>query len=193
MRIGVIYASTTGHAQNIAGFAAGVLRAAGHEVGVSSAAQTDAIDPAGCTAVLLVGSLRLGRFQAALRAFARRHHRVLNTMPSALLSVSLSAAGGTPEDLAALDGCVQRFEQATLWQPTALHHVGGALSFSKYGPLTRLAIRAIARRRGMNVDGHTDYDLTDYPALEAFLDGFIAGVGRARREHGAAAHGAGGR
>jgi menaquinone-dependent protoporphyrinogen IX oxidase len=55
-----------------------------------------------------------------------------------------------------------------------VHHAGGAMPFSAYGFFTKLAIRYIARRRGKNVKTSEDYDLTDYTALETFIDRFAA-------------------
>ena len=43
-----------------------------------------------------------------------------------------------------------------------------------YGFFTKFAIKLIARRHGMLVKTSRDYDLTDYAALEAFIDRFVA-------------------
>jgi hypothetical protein len=47
------------------------------------------------------------------------------------------------------------------------------MPFTAYG-LTKLAIRYIARRRGNTVKMSEDHDLTDYAALETFIDRFAA-------------------
>ena len=46
--------------------------------------------------------------------------------------------------------------------------------FSAYSLFTKLAIKFIARRRGTIVKTSEDYDLTDYAALEMFIDRFVA-------------------
>jgi menaquinone-dependent protoporphyrinogen oxidase len=48
------------------------------------------------------------------------------------------------------------------------------MPFSVYGFFTKFAIKLIARRHGMLVKTSQDYDLTDYAALEAFIDRFLA-------------------
>ena len=95
-------------------------------------------------------------------------------MPNAFISVSLSAAGDNPSDLAGIRDCVDRLERETLWRPAAVHHASRAMRFSAYGFFTKLAIRYIARRRGKSVKTSEDYDLTNYAALEAFIDRFVA-------------------
>lgn len=104
-------------------------------------------------------------------------------MPAAFISVSLSAAGGDPRDLAGLRDCLARFERETLWHPSRVHHAAGAMLFSAYDWLTKLAIKFIAWRRGRPANLSQDYDLTDYPALEAFVDGFVAAANGAKPPH----------
>jgi len=87
---------------------------------------------------------------------------------------SCSGAGDNPSDLAGIRACVDRLERETLWHLGAVHHAGGAMRFSAYGFLTKLAIRYIARRHGKSVKTSEDYDLTDYPALGTFIDRFAA-------------------
>jgi menaquinone-dependent protoporphyrinogen oxidase len=62
-----------------------------------------------------------------------------------------------------------------------VHHAGGAMRFSAYGFATKLAIRYIARLRGRSVKTSKDYDLTDYAALETFIDRFAARALRQRK------------
>ncbi len=113
--------------------------------------------------------------------FARARHAALDGMPSAFVSVSLSAVGQAPEDRAGLAECVARFERNTLWTPRAVHHAGGAIRFSRYGLLKRWALRLIARRRGYEADPAKDHDLTDYGALASFVDEFVADLGKRSR------------
>jgi menaquinone-dependent protoporphyrinogen oxidase len=62
----------------------------------------------------------------------------------------------------------------TGWAPRAIHHAAGAFAFSRYGWLTRLLMRRIARRRGLRLEPDKDYDLTDYARLAAFARDFLA-------------------
>src|ERR1051326_6227393 len=94
MRILIVYGSTEGHTRDLSAFVCNVLQEDGQEVIVrDSAAKEPPPDPNTYDVVFLAASLHVGRYQAALMEFARAHHETLNAMPSAFISVSLSAAG----------------------------------------------------------------------------------------------------
>src|SRR5215467_9239953 len=123
MRILIVYGSTEGHTRDLSAFAANALREDGQEVIVrDSAAKESPPDPSTYDLVFLAASLHVGRYQAALIEFARAHHELLNAMPSAFISVSLSAAGENPDDWEGLQECVNRFLHETMWTPKAMHH-----------------------------------------------------------------------
>jgi menaquinone-dependent protoporphyrinogen oxidase len=173
MRFLIVFATTEGHTRNLATFASDRLRRVGHQVHICDAAQSDMADFARFEAALLIASVHLGRYQASLTKFARTNHVALNAIPSAFVSVSLSAAGADPS-YPGLRDCVERLERDTFWRPGVVHHAAGAMPFSAYGFFTKFAIKLIARRHGMLVKSSQDYDLTDYAALEAFIDRFLA-------------------
>lgn len=173
----VVFGSTEGHTERLAGVAADRLRRQGHTVTLIHAAQAErTLDPAGLAGVLVAASIHWGRYQASVTAFARANHAVLNALPSAFLSTSLSAAGVEQPDHVGLDDFARTFETETLWTPRLLHHAGGAIRPSSYDYFKRLAVTLIARSRGEDLAGGGDYDLTDYAALDGFLDTFRATV-----------------
>ena len=187
MRILIVYGSTEGHTRDLSAFVANVLREDGQEVIVrDSAAKGPPPDPNTYDVVFLTASLHVGRYQAALIEFARAHHETLNAMPSAFISVSLSAAGENPDDWEGLQECVGRFANETMWTPKALHHAAGAIRNSQYDFFKRLAIKYIARQRGKQTVASQDYDLTDYPALKSFVFNFVnREIGKHGRRSGA--------
>jgi menaquinone-dependent protoporphyrinogen oxidase len=174
MVILVLFSTTEGHTRKLAMFVAARLRGYSHKVELSDATDLDLPDAGRFDAALLLASVHLGRYQRSFIEFVRKYHDALNLMPSAFISVSLSAAGDNPSDLAGIRECVGRLEHETLWHPGAVHHAGGAMRFSAYRFFTKLAIGYIARRRGKSVKTSEDYDLTDYTALEIFIDRFVA-------------------
>lgn len=187
MRVFILYSTTEGHTRRLAQFAATRLTELLHEAPVHDAAQSAELGVAGFDAALLLASVHRGRFRRSFTAFARENHDALSGMPSALVSVSLSAAGREPSDMAGLRACVERLERDTLWHPVATCHVAGAMPFSRYGFFMKLVMRSIARKRGHLVDTSKDYDLTDYAAFEEFIDRFAASALAATREAMAAA------
>jgi menaquinone-dependent protoporphyrinogen oxidase len=80
-------------------------------------------------------------------------------MPSAFISVSLSAAGENPDDWEGLETCVARFLHEASWRPKAIHHAAGAIRYSQYDFFKRLAMKFIAARRGQHTVTSRDYAL----------------------------------
>jgi menaquinone-dependent protoporphyrinogen oxidase len=125
-----------------------------------------------------MGSLHAGHYQSTLVRYARRCAAKLQTARAAFVSVSLSAAGDNPGDLKGLQDCLRRFQRRTGWRPCAVHHAAGAFSFTRYGFVKRFIMSRIASARGLKVDTHRDYDLTDYEALATFARGCVEGARR---------------
>lgn len=174
MRIPIVYGTTEGHTRDLAEFAARALGESGHEARAVEAGSAAEPDLAVADAAILAGSLHVGTYQAALTDYARRHHQRLNAMPSAFVSVSLSAAGENPDDWAGLEQCLARFRHETQWAPRAVHHAAGAIRYSHYDFFKRLAMKFIAGKRGKATVTSRDYDLTDYDALKEFVMEFAA-------------------
>jgi menaquinone-dependent protoporphyrinogen oxidase len=187
MRVFILFSTTEGHARKLAQFAAARLTKLGHEVCIYDAARPNRSDIAGFDAALLTASVHRGHYQRSFAAFARKYHDALNAIPTAFISVSLSAAGDNPADLAGLRACIERLRRDTAWHPGAVHHAAGAMLFSAYGFFTKLAIKSIAGKRGKVVNTSEDYDLTDYVALETFIDAFAANAMSAAENEVAAA------
>jgi menaquinone-dependent protoporphyrinogen oxidase len=174
MRLLIVYGTTEGHTRELSAFVSRVLTQSGHEADIRDTGSTDeTLNPSDYDGVLIAASLHVGHFQPGVVEFARRHHEQLNMMPSAFISVSLSAAGVNPEDWEGLEQCLSRFLHETMWRPKAVHHAAGAIRYSQYDFFKRLAIKFIASQRGQKTVMSQDYDLTDYPALETFVLGFI--------------------
>ncbi len=173
MRILIVYGTTEGHTRELSEFAAAALREAGHEVQATEAPEdATVLDPAAWDAVIVAASLHMGRYQPAVVRFIRMHRDTLADMPSAFISISLSAAGANPDDRQGLEQCVARFRQETLWTPRAVPHAAGAIRYSHYDFFKRRTLKFIARQRGKETVTSRDYDLTDYEALKRFVIGF---------------------
>lgn len=179
-RILLVFATTEGQTRQVCDRAAAMLREAGARVTLADAAGSPPTPTIAFDAVVLAGSLHQGRYQPALVAYARTHRLALNAARTALLSVSLSAAGSRASDLAGLQRCVGEFAEVTGWKPGAVHHVAGTLRYSRYGAIKRRLMWLIARSRGLKTSISRDYSLTDYRALERFLLGFAGLPGRTR-------------
>jgi menaquinone-dependent protoporphyrinogen oxidase len=180
MHVLIVYATTEGHTRGVCHRLMQTLVDDGHQVAVEEVPLDEPYpDPSGYDAVFLAASLHVGRYQSSLVRFARSRHAELDRVPSAFISVSLSAAGLNPEDWEGLETCLARFELETGWKPRATHQAAGAIRYSHYDFFKRLAIQHIAAQRGQKTVRSRDYDLTDYGALTAFCRNFLAQAGGA--------------
>lgn len=180
MKILIAYATTEGQTRKIARFAADRLADAGHAVELLPAAEAGGLDPGRFDAAILAGSIHAGRFQHALVELVQAHLSGLAAVPTLFLSVSLSAAGDDAEDRKGIDDCVRRFTAETGWAPGRVAHVAGAFRFGEYDFFRSWAMRWIARQKGEAAPAAgTDKEYTDWAALGALVDGWVAGLGKA--------------
>ena len=174
MRILIVFGSTEGHTAKLADYLAKLLTDEGDAVVCKAAAQAVSNrGPSGFDRVLIMGSLHAGEYQHELVDYVRRYAAELASVPSAFVSVSLSAAGHERRDWKGLEACLLRFQEMTGWAPASVHQAAGAFRFTRYSFLTRFIMARIAGQRGMKVDGRRDYDLTDYEGLANFTREFV--------------------
>ncbi len=173
MRFLVLYGTTEGQTRKIADFVTTKLKDRGDVVAMIDAADVPPdLQPQDYDAAILAASLHAGDYQGPLVHFARKHHEALNTMPTAFLSVSLSAAGKDPDDLKGTVACALRFQKDSGWNPNEVHHVAGAFRFTEYDFFKRWMMKVIAWERGMRTSGVDELELTDWDALSQIVGSF---------------------
>lgn len=175
----IAYATTDGQTRKIARFVADHLVAKGHCVELLNVEDADALDLSRFNAAILAGSLHVGGYQKSLARFASEAHAQLSLIPTVFLAVSLSAAGTDPDDWAGLRKALAEFETETGWTPGRVEHVAGAFRFSEYDFFRNWAMRRIADQKGEVVEPGKDKEYTDWTALGATLDSWVAGMPKA--------------
>ena len=178
----IVYATREGHTRLIAEHIAAFLRSRGSAVELYDARDTETRPRVGgFSGVLLAASLHLGKHEKEMQHFIERERSVLATLPTAFLSVSLSAAGAQDTTRAAeqrlqvvreLTRCTDALFEKTQWQPGRTEFVAGALMYTRYNPLVRWIMQRIARKEGASVDTRHDHVFTDWPALDRFAENF---------------------
>lgn len=165
----ILYASTHGQTEKIAGYMAGRLRAQG--VGARALDVQAAELPqrwAEIDGLYIGGSLYVRRFQRALDAFIRQHRVALNAHPNAVFfSVSASAANAPGRE--AVTALVNAYLASVGWRPKECAHVAGAVKYPRYGALTRWMMQRISRKEGGGVDTRYVYEYTDWGAVDELL------------------------
>lgn len=174
----IVFSSKHGQAARIAARIGDIAATAGVITDVVPIDKAGDCVPARYDSLIVVGSVHFGRHGRKLEGWVRRKRAAISSMRSAFISVSGAAAtaGGKRE----ADVYVHDFAKRTGWYPELHETVAGAEPYTRYGLLTRIVMRSIARKHGRVVDIHRDYEFTDWGAVEAFARNFIVG-GAARR------------
>lgn len=169
----IAYAGSHGHTERIARRLASAFTATGAAPRLADLREDDPPNPSAFDRVVVAASIHAGRHQRAAVDFIRAHRTALGDRPSALLSVSLTAAEDSAEARATTARLVDDLLVDTGWTPSFWLAVAGALRWSRYDLATRTMMRVIARKHGAPTDGD-DVVFTDWPAVEAVAPRLLA-------------------
>ncbi len=168
MKLMIIYSTIEGHTRNICKYLRNEAERMGHTAALFDASVMPP-KPDEYDAVIIAGSIHRGKYQASIKHYAEKYHKVLNRKKSVLLSVSLSAA---VEDTDLWNELIQHTEEfllATGWEPTFVEQVAGALRYTEYDYLKRLIMRLISKRAGGDTDTSKDYEYTDWNQVKEII------------------------
>lgn len=182
----IVYATREGHTRQVAQHIAAFLRERQFPVELYDARDSQSPPQvARFSAVLLAASLHMRRHEKEMQRFIERERGVLSSLPTAFLSLSLSAAGAhdparAPEErlqtLRQLNRCTDELFEKTRWRPDHTEFVAGALMYTHYNPLVRWIMRRIAQKEGASTDTSRDHVFTDWGALDRFAEGFASSL-----------------
>ena len=174
LRVLIAYGTTEGQTGRIAEYLAKVIRSHGHEAVPVDVERASAPRPDGYDAVIVGGSIHMGRHERNVVHYVRRNRAALERLPSAFFSVSLAAHDNTDEAHKEVEGYVQKFIRQTGWRPLIVELFAGALLYTQYGFFTRWIMRKIARDKGSpDTDTSRDYVYTDWHRVQAFAEEFL--------------------
>jgi menaquinone-dependent protoporphyrinogen oxidase len=185
----MLYGTREGYTRRVAEYVAGSIQARGVVAEMVDAAHIPKgfhLDRYG--AAVIAASVHAGAHEREIVRFVKSHVGTLNGMPTALLSVSLSQVHVENEEAPAerraqaaadVKRMIDRLLEKTGWCPGSVKPVAGALLFSKYGFLTRLVMKHIARKADEKIDLSKDHEYTDWDALDDFTGEFVQRVSSA--------------
>lgn len=173
MRIAVVYHTTEGHTHEVAERIGARLREQGHAAELVDVHHAPA-SLAGFDGVIAGGRVHGGKLGKPLADWARDHRQELDGMPSALFSVSLFAAIPDERHRSKAAATLDAFETAVGWRPPLATAFAGAFVYHMPRPVRRL-FAWIYRREGLDTkDTPGTWDYTDWEAVAAFADAFLA-------------------
>jgi menaquinone-dependent protoporphyrinogen oxidase len=172
-RVLVVYHTVEGHSRVIAERLADAIRAGGFVAELYSVERAPRTLE-GYTAVAVGGSVHVGKHHKNLIAYIRGHQAELSNLPTALFSVSLTAAQHDEASQAQAASYVSDLATATNWEPDIVGVFGGALLYTQYGFIKRRVMKMIAGKQGGDTDTKRDYDYTDWAAVDHFGEDVVA-------------------
>jgi len=177
-RILILYGTRYGQTAKIARRLADMFTTWGDDVTRVNAEEVRSpIDVRLYDGVIIGASVIRGRHQPTVRAFVRQNASALNSMPSAFLSVSGSAASPDERGRAEARRCIEKFLEQTRWRPAITEMIGGAMAYTKYGVVLRWIMKQIAKQNGGPTDITRDHELTNWMQVENFAARFQARIG----------------
>jgi menaquinone-dependent protoporphyrinogen oxidase len=177
----IVYGTSEGQTRKVATFLADRFSGQSHAVQLVDAADVPkSLDPATYDAIIVAARVHASTYPRSVRRFVKRHRAALEARPSAFVSVSMLAAMKTAKTEAAIAGYVDRFIKATGWQPAHIHQAAGGRPYTRHNALGRWILGRIdSKAWGKPVDTSRDYEWTDWEALRAFADAFLASAAAA--------------
>jgi len=157
----LLYSSRFGHSRRIAETVAAELAAAGVAAEVAELTDATVVDPTRHRGLGLVISVRYGHFARAAFRLVKAHKAWLDTVPTLLVTVSLTAR--KPEKRSpATHLYTRKFLKKTGWTPGNVAVVAGALQYPLYNFFDKTCIRFIMLLMGGETDGKSVVEYTDW-------------------------------
>lgn len=172
MTVLVLYASVEGHTRKIAEHVAARIEERGHIVVRGDVRDPGFAVPGTFEAIVLCAPIHIGRYPEAFVRFVTDWKTAIEAVPNALISVSLAIHSDNAEERAEAEAYPAHLEHKSGYHPGSVHHAAGALKYLEYDFFKRALMRRIAGKEGGPVDTSRDYELTDWAALDQFVDGF---------------------
>lgn len=174
MKLLIVYGTSEGHTASIANFMADLAETKGVEVELlDSATLTKPLTNQGWNAAIVGGSVHQGTHQVSIRAFVQNNLSILQTLPSAFFSVSLSAAVKDDMHQAEALSYVTSFLEEVTWQPLATACFAGAIKHGEYDYFKEMVLRLLARQLGGDTVKKVDVSYTDWRDVQTFVEDFL--------------------
>jgi menaquinone-dependent protoporphyrinogen oxidase len=174
LRVLIVYGTNEGQTARIAQYLARVVRGRGCIATSVDLRSVPVPRLESYDAVIVGASLHAGKYQKQVRRFVRQYRTVLERLPSAFFSVSLTALDPTEAGREGVQRCLDEFSQETGWRPARVASFAGALPYTRYRFFTRWMMKAIVRSKGSrDLDTSRNYEYTDWNSVERFAEEFL--------------------
>ncbi|MBB3146846.1 menaquinone-dependent protoporphyrinogen oxidase [Phyllobacterium trifolii] len=176
----VLYSTIEGQTRKIAEAVASHLETQGHMVMLTDANQVGFADPGTSDGAILCAPVHIGRYPSPFVHYVHDWGTVLNDMPSAFISVSLSIASADEEEKTEARDYPVRLADETGWKPRFVLHCAGALKYTEYDFFKRWMLKRIASAEGGPIDTKHDHELTNWTEIKRFVDDILRALVKER-------------
>ncbi|HEX9106900.1 MAG TPA: flavodoxin domain-containing protein [Longimicrobiales bacterium] len=171
-RIFIVWSSTEGQTRRIVQKMEQEIRKAGHQLETINADDP----PRGwifskADAVLVAASVHKGHYTEGLRGVLGKQSARFQALPTAFMSVSLSAA--RPETEQEAEGYIASLLQETGFKPALTVSIAGALRYPEYSFFKRRMMKSIAGKGGLPTDTSVVHEFTDWERVRTFTHDLI--------------------
>ncbi len=173
MKFLVLYSTVEGQTRKIAEAVASHIETLGHFVELTDTNQVGFADPGTGDGAILCAPVHIGRYPSAFVHFLQNWKSILNNIPTAFISVSLSIASTDEAEKAEARAYPVTLCEQTGWKPKTVLHCAGALKYSEYDFFKRWMLKRIAAAENGPIDARQDYELTNWTEVKRFVDDFI--------------------
>ncbi len=177
MNILVLYSTVEGHTRKIAHHVEEVVEKLGHDASVADVVQPGSFGLGSFGAAILCAPIHMGDYPAPFVNFLRDWADPLQDIPTALITVSLAIASKDKSERDEAKAFARQLEQKIGFRADYEHYAAGALKYLEYDFLRRWAMKNIAQKEGGPTDTSRDHELTDWQALDEFVEGFVKSTG----------------
>jgi len=171
----VIHSSRFGQSTKIAQAIADELDARGIDTDLQALSGTSAPDKTRHAGLVLVESVRYGHFDANANKLIATYRAWLDSVPTLLVTVSLTARTEAKRD-PAVHSYTRKFLAQTGWTPGHTEVVAGKLEYPRYKLWDRLAIQMIMHMTHGPTDSKLTIEYTDWDRVMETADEYAAVV-----------------
>ena len=174
MNILIFYGTLEGQTEKIATRMAEIMRKKGHHVVTQFGSQvTDSFSVDMFDAVVIGGSIHMGKYPEYLPKFVKAHSDWINSVPSALFTVCMAINSQNEKSREEAKHFSEQFSSQTGWQPQLIGTFAGAVKYTQYNFVTRFIMKLISKREGGSTDTSVDHEYTDWEAVVRFTENFL--------------------
>lgn len=169
----VLYGTVEGHTRKIASRIHERLESHGHDATLADVVQPGSFGLGSFDAAILCAPIHIGQYPPPFVHYVTSWIDGLGEIATALVTVSLSIASDNDDEKTEAESFPRKLEAKTGWKADREHNAAGALKYVEYDYFKRWMMKRIAEEEDGPTDTSRDHELTDWPALDEFVDAFV--------------------